>query len=66
MSSRTPTKVFDRGKNSGNPICRFYNVYLGLKTTSIPVYAVTQRQEFKGVKLSESLSEFEIRLNESD
>lgn len=66
MSSRTPTKVYDRGTNSGNPVCRFCIAYLGLKTTSVPVFAVTQRQEFKGVKLSELLSEFGIRLNESD
>ena len=68
MSLRTPTKVYGRGKNSGNPVCRFCHIYLGLKTTytSIPVFAVTQRQEFKGVKLSELLSEFGIRLNESD
>ena len=66
MSLRTRTKVCGRGKNSGNPVCRFCHIYLGLKTTSIPVFAVTQRQEFKGVKLSELLSEFGIRLNESD
>ena len=66
MSSRTPTKVYDRGKHSGNPVCRFCSVYLGLKTTSIPVFVVTQRQEFKGVKLSELLSEFGIHLNECD
>ena len=66
MSSRTPTKVYDRGKHSGNPVCRFCSVYLGLKTTSIPVFIVTQRQEFKGVKLSELLSEFGIHLNECD
>ena len=66
MSLRTPTKVYGRGKSSGNPVCRFCHIYLGLKTTSIPVFAVTQRQEFKGVKLSELLSEFGIRLNESD
>ena len=66
MSFRTPTKVYGRGKNSGNPVCRFCRAYLGLKTTSLPVFAVTQRQEFKGVKLSELLSEFGIRLNESD
>ena len=63
MSLRTPTKVYGRGKNSGNPVCRFCHIYLGLKTNSIPVFAVTQRQEFKGVKLSELLSEFGIRLN---
>ena len=66
MSLQTPTKVYGRGKNSGNPVCRFCHIYLGRKTTSIPVFAVTQRQEFKGVKLSELLSEFGIRLNESD
>ena len=53
-------------KNSGNPVCRFCHTYLGLKTTSVPVYAVTQRQEFKGVKLSELLSKFGIGLNESN
>ena len=66
MSSRTPTKVYDRRKNSGNPVCRFCSVYLGLKTTSIPVFVVTQRQEFKDVKRSELLSEFGIRLNVCD
>lgn len=66
MSFRTPTKVCDRGKRSGNPVCRFCSAYLGVKTTSIPVFTVTQRQEFKGVKLSELLSEFGIHLNESD
>ena len=66
MSLRTPTKVYGRGKNSGNPVCRFCHIYLRLKITSIPVFAVTQRQEFKGAKLSELVSEFGIRLNESD
>lgn len=66
MSFGTPTKVYGRGKSYSNPVCRFCRTYLGLKATSIPVFAVTQRQEFKGVKLSGLLSEFGIRLNESD
>ena len=65
MSFQTPTKVYGRGKNSGNPVCRFCRAYLGLKTTSITIFAVTQRQEFKGVKPSKLLSDFGIRLNES-
>ena len=44
MSFWTPTKVSDGGNNSGYPACRFCSDHLGLKTISILVSALTQRQ----------------------
>ena len=52
MSSRTPTEVYDRGKNSGNPFSRWCSAYLCLKAISVSVFAETQKYEYKSVKRS--------------
>ena len=56
-----------RERDTGNPVCRCRSVYLGLKATSIYVfavtsinYAVTQTQEFKSVKRSSQKCAWEI------
>ena len=48
MSLQTPTKVYGRGKNFWQSCLQILPHFsLGLKTTSIAVFAVTQRQDLK-------------------
>jgi len=58
MASRTPTKVY--GPKSFNSLCRFCKKPFLQNSSSIPIFSVTQRQEYKGVKLSNLLSEYGI------
>lgn len=58
MASRTPTKVY--GPKSFNSLCRFCKKPFLQNSSSIPIFSVTQRQECKGVKLSNLLSEYGI------
>ena len=59
MASRTPTKVYGPIK-SLNSLCRFCKKPFLQNSSSIPIFSVTQRQECKGVQLSNLLSEYDI------
>ena len=59
MASRTPTKVYGP-INSFNSLCRFSKKPFLQNSSSIPIFSVTQRQECKGVQLSNLLSEYGI------
>ena len=59
MASRTPTKVYGPIK-SFNSLCRFCKKPFLQNSSSIPIFSVTQRQECKGVQLSNLLSEYGI------
>ena len=59
MASRTPTKVYGPIK-SFNSLCRFCKKPFLQNSSSIPIFSVTQRQECKGVQLSNLLSDYGI------
>ena len=59
MASRTPTKVYGPIK-SLNSLCRFCKKPFLQNSSSIPIFSVTQRQECKGVQLSNLLLEYDI------
>ena len=58
MASRTPTKVY--GPKSFNSLCRFCKKLFLQNSSSIPIFSVTQRQEYESVQLSNLLSEYRI------
>ena len=58
MASQTPTKVY--GPKSFNSLCRCCKKLFLQNSSSIPIFSVTQRQECKGVQLSNLLSEYGI------
>ena len=59
MASRTPTKVYGPIK-SLNSLCRFCKKPFLQNSSSIPIFSVTQRQECKGVQLSNLRLEYGI------
>ena len=67
IPGKTPTKTYDNRSTAGNT-CRFCSVPLvsetGKRSSSVPIFSVTQREEHKGAKICEVLSQLGIDVQE--
>ena len=67
IPGKTPTKTYDNHSTAGNT-CRFCSVPLvsetGKRSSSVPIFSATQREEHKGDKICEILSQLGINVEE--
>lgn len=67
IPGKTPTKTYDNRSTAGNT-CRFCSVPLvsetGKRSSSVPIFSATQREEHKGAKICEVLSQLGIDVQE--
>ena len=67
IPGETPTKTYDNRSTAGNT-CRFCSVPLvsetGKRSSSVPIFSATQREEHKGDKICEILSQLGINVEE--
>ncbi|XP_044173500.1 uncharacterized protein LOC122957447 [Acropora millepora] len=67
VPGKTPTKTYDNRSTAGNT-CRFCSVPLvsetGKRSSSVPIFSATQREEHKGAKMCEDLSQLGIDVQE--
>lgn len=67
IPGKTPTKTYDNRSTAGNT-CRFCSVPLvsetGKRPSSVPTFSATQREEHKGAKICEVLSQLGIDVQE--